>query len=251
MVRRKTLAVLLGGLIVCLAVTSWAGVPNTEFTYATGNEPDEKQLTGVQRTQGAGGQYPPVGTDPEGSICNVPDGSGTPIDECYCGWAQWGAFCDATMQLYVRDDANQPIFLYPFSDMWLESLTHVWTDGVSITSMVHCTGGTVADQSTDEQGNTQFSNAMFAGCCGEDVDIRVNGWTVQTLPYVWMNSPDMSCDTVVNLTDVVMFAGEYYAPPNLKDYCANFFYDRDVGNNHVLNLSDIVVLAQAQAASCP
>ena len=220
MVRRKNLGFLVCALVLVIASTTWAGIPDPTESYATNRN------------------FPV-----ECSILVVPDGSGTPINSCYWDPAVGpaGPHCDATIDLWVLDAFGDPIYLYPFSDMWLESDTHVWYNG-DVTSMVHCVGGTVADQSTDLQGHTLFSGALFAGCCGEDIKVLVNGWVVQILPDKRVNSPDMSCDLVVNLTDVILFATSYYG---VYEYCADFYWDL------TLNLSDIVVMAQAQGAACP
>ena len=208
MVRRKLMGLLVGVLVLSFASASWAGIPDPTESYATTM---------------AGSQV---------SVLNSPNGAGSPINACY--GLGTGPTIDATIELWVRDAFGDPIYLYPFSDMWLET---------EVKGMVLCPGGSVADQSTDINGYTTFSGSMFAGCCGSGMLVLINGAALnQAALNMLVNSPDMNCDLTVNLTDVILFAGAYYGA---YDYCADFYWD---GN---LNLSDIVVLAQNQGAACP
>jgi hypothetical protein len=202
------MGLLIGGLIVGLATAAWAGIPDPNESYAT-------TVAGVQV-----------------SILNSPGGTGSPINSCY-GFGV-GPTVDATIEVWVRDAFGDPIYLYPFSDIWLETASK---------AMVLCPGGSVADQSTDINGYTTFSGAMFAGCCGSGMIVMINGTALaQPALNMLVNSPDMNCDLTVNLTDVVLFAGAYYGA---YDYCADFYWDG------ILNLSDIVVLAQNVGQACP
>jgi hypothetical protein len=70
----------------------------------------------------------------------------------------------------------------------------------------------------------------------------INGQAINAPIDMLFNSPDINCDKVVNLTDVVLFANNYYGT---YDYRSDFYWDG------VLNLSDIVLLAQNMQAECP
>ena len=90
-----------------------------------------------------------------------------------------GPNVDATIELWVLDAFGDPIYLYPFSDMWLETESK---------GMVLCPGGSVADQSTDINGYTTFSSAMYAGCCGSGMLVIING-TALSQPALDLRSP--------------------------------------------------------------
>jgi hypothetical protein len=169
------------------------------------------------------------------SVLVVPNGSGSPLNECY-GFGT-GPIVNATIEVWLRDAGGDSIYLFPFSDMWLE------TANALKVGMVLCPGGSTADQSTDIHGYTTFSQELFAGCCGSGMMVVVNGTPLSQAPFdMLVNSPDMNCDLVVNLTDVTLFAQTYYGA---YDYCADFYWDE------LLNLSDIVLLAQANGSACP
>lgn len=87
----------------------------------------------------------------EVSVFCAPDGGGKALTEAKL---EAGGEVDATITLTVNDATGAPIFLYPFEDMWLET---------SAGGMVPCNGGTTADFSTDINGETTFSAALYAG----------------------------------------------------------------------------------------
>lgn len=207
MVRRKLMGLLVCSMVLGLASVAWAGVPDTGESYAI------------------------TDATAQVSVMVCPNGDGFRIDDCqYFG----GAAADATIHLYVRDAFGDPVAFYPAADMWLESETK---------AIVLCPGGSTADADTDINGETEFTNALFAGCCGDGALIIINGQAIaQPALDFKFNSPDISCDGVVNLTDVTLFAVAYYNP---YDYCADFYWDG------VMNLSDIVLLAQHNGHECP
>jgi hypothetical protein len=114
---------------------------------------------------------------------------------------------------------------------------------------VLCPQGSIADSPTDINGHTQWADPLAAGCCGCGVKIRVSTNTLAQTPFsqYYFNSPDLNCDYVVNLSDVVVFAtyyfGDYY-------YCADFYWDGPRPSGPY-NLSDIVVLATHMQHTCP
>jgi hypothetical protein len=195
-------------LVVSLATVAWAGIPDLDLSSA---------------------DYAATGT--QVSVYSLPNAAGDPLNDVY---VLGGAKVDATITLTLVDSTPTPIFNYPFEDMWLESDTPAF---------VFCPGGTTADANTDANGQTTFSGALFAGSWGAGAVIVINGDALTQAPLDFLfNSPDMDGSLVVNLTDVVLFAGVYYGA---YEYAADFYWDG------VINLSDIVLLAQGQGATCP
>ena len=62
------------------------------------------------------------------------------------------------------------------------------------------------------------------------------------LPDLRLNSSDIDGNGTVNLSDVQLFATDFYGS---YDYRSDFVWDG------VVNLSDIVPLARAMGADCP
>jgi hypothetical protein len=202
------------GLMACVAVLGLAslaaaGIPDPDNSYAT------------------------VGTAPDQISCVVcPAGDGGAMTQCYLSG---GTGVDGTITFTVLDINLDPVVLYPAVDMWVEA-----------NGLCYCSPtATIADGPTDGSGQTTFSGPFYVGGCSDDnsTNIRVNGTLLNHpgLP-IWFNSPDMNCDFVVNLSDVVIFAPAYYGA---YSYCADFYWD---GN---INLSDVVILAQHIAHVCP
>jgi hypothetical protein len=169
------------------------------------------------------------------SVYSCPAGDGLGLDGCYAFPAGTPGNSDvnATITATIVDTNGDPVFLYPATDMWLES---------NVKGFPYCAGGTNADQDTDINGDTTFTNAMFAGGSGSGAIVIVNGSVINAPLNILFNSPDINGDLVVNLTDVILFAGDYYGAYN---YRSDFYWD---GN---LNLSDIVILAVHNTHVCP
>lgn len=206
---RKILAV----LTVCslgLASASYALIPDIDLSTAT-----------TQATETV-------------SVFSIPDGSGNPLSSVFIFG---GNQVDGTVTVTLVDDAATPIFNFPLEDLWLESNTP---------AIVLCAGGSVADDPTDVNGQATFSGALQAGGWGEGLVVWVGGVVNAPLAQVPLdykfNSPDMNLDLIVNLTDIVLFAQDYFGGYN---YRADYYYDG------VINLSDIVLLAQGNGATCP
>ena len=202
------MGLLVCSLVVSLATVAWAGIPDLMLSSAT---------------------YVALGT--QVSVYSLPSAAGDALNDVY---VLGGSKTDATVTLTLVDSTPTPIFNYPFEDMWLES---------DDPAFVFCPGGTSADANTDANGQTTFSGALFAGSSGAGLIVVINGDPLEQGPLDFLfNSPDMNGDLLVNLTDVVLFAGVYYGE---YDYSADYYWD---GN---INLSDIVLLAQGQGATCP
>jgi len=142
---------------------------------------------------------------------------------------------DATIWLNLLDINLDPVVGYPAVDMWLVA-----------NGMCLCPNGSVADQATDINGDTTFSGALRAGGCSDDnsLNVYINPYGVldQAGMAIWVNSPDMNCDLLVNLSDLSMFAQAYFGA---YTYCADFHYDG------VLDLSDVVQFSSHYSHTCP
>jgi hypothetical protein len=143
---------------------------------------------------------------------------------------------DATITVYVVDHYMYPVVLFPATDLWLESAPPE-------PLVVACPGGMTADDDTDFSGVTTFTGPYRAGACGYGTMVLINGRPLGQPPLeLGFVSPDLDGDLVVNLTDVVHFATAYlhgYEP------CCDFHHDG------VLDLTDVILLAQHLTHECP
>lgn len=167
------------------------------------------------------------------SVMVVPDGSGDRFAEAQNGSGQ---MVDATIVLYLRDCDALPIASFPAEDLWLETV-----DG----GLVPCMGGATADSDTDTEGRTTFSQPLRAGgMSAGEVLIMVSGLPAIWPPYLplMFNSPDLNADHMVNLSDLAVFAGDFYG---------DYQYRSDLFHDGVINLIDLVRMAGAFGANCP
>jgi hypothetical protein len=109
-----------------------------------------------------------------------------------------------------------------------------------------------ADLPTNNVGQTQFTMAYYGGSW---VEAATTGGT-----YVWLlensgawnriptplnvsyNSPDINGDLVVNLSDVALFANDFFTGYN---YRSDYNYDQ------IINLTDLALFASAIGSTCP
>jgi hypothetical protein len=174
------------------------------------------------------------------SIINVPHGGGDPLNMA----RMFGSgLMDATITLTLLDSSAMPIVGYPAEDIWL----HVPDSGAG--DYISCPAGNIADSPTNSSGQTTFSNSMRAGGSGSGSWIMIGTWPTPEFPIYFpgsdlfhFNSPDINGDLQVNLSDIAIFAGDFFGAYN---YRSDFFWDG------VLNLADIGFLAQGVGASCP
>ena len=162
----------------------------------------------------------------------IPNGSGDTFDQAFL---PYGGREDATITLFLKDAADQPIAFFPSEDMWLEP-----QDG----ELTVCPGGSIADSNTDALGMTQWQNPMLAGGHSEALTfVVVNGSTLPAngLPLSF-NSPDINGDLIVNLTDVQIFTIDIYGQ---YDFRSDFHRDG------FINISDLAELSYAIGANCP
>jgi hypothetical protein len=105
----------------------------------------------------------------------------------------------------------------------------------------------IADGPTNPLGRTVFANPVCAGgytdpAGGERIRVNTAWGPLPSPPFdIQFNSPDLSGDLTVDLSDVVIFAGIYYGP---YEYRADYVWDG------AITLSDIVVMANAIGAAC-
>lgn len=217
MVRRKLVGLLLCSLVMVLADVAVAGIPD---------------LDNCDAVSAAAGQV---------SVYNLPSGTGRRLTEARASTGPGNtSVVNATITLTVRDANNDPIFLYPGEDMWLQT---------TLNGLKVCAGGSVADFSTNAAGQTTFSNPLQAGgqsdkVAGEQTVVMISGspMNADLLNILW-NSPDINGDLVVNLSDTVFYAGD--ATGGVYKFRSDFLYDNQ------LNLSDTVLYAQGIGAVCP
>jgi hypothetical protein len=209
MVLRKLMGLFVCALIISVASASMAGIPDLDESSAT-----------IATT----GQVL--------SLFNLPNGGGNPLTACQLAD---GTSVDGTITVTLLDANTDVIAGFPAEDLWLESV-----DG----GMVPCVGGSTADGDTDENGVTDFQNALNAGGWSlANATVVVSGDAITSAVFgLHFNSADMNGDGVVNLADVGSFSTIFYGA---YDFSADFFADG------VLNLADVGLLATGVGAACP
>ncbi|MEZ4386502.1 MAG: hypothetical protein R3D98_02780 [Candidatus Krumholzibacteriia bacterium] len=198
---------MLGALVVSLASIAWAGVPDLNTSTASIDP----------AANGA-------------SVFNLPNGAGVALDQAF----GVGGTVDATITLTLIDTTGDPIFGYPFEDLWLET---------SLGGLTFCDGGTAADASTDIDGMTTWSNPLAAGgnSAGETTRVIVAGAPLAGAGLsLTFNSADINGDLIVNLSDVATFT----------QALATYTYDADFNNDGIINLSDVARFTQGIGTSC-
>ena len=59
---------------------------------------------------------------------------------------------------------------------------------------------------------------------------------------MWFNSPDINGDLAINLTDVTLFAADFFGP---------YAYRSDFNWDGAINLLDVTVLSGSMGITCP
>lgn len=203
MFKRLLSLALAAGLVLALAGMAAAGVP----------DPGQSEVS----TAG-------------GSVTITPAGSGQTL-------LQRG--CDVS--LTVRDVNGLPIPNYPAQDIWLDDAA---TGDINL-----CQGGSAADADTDANGATTISGALAGGGYTQaGMSVFVSGVALTTtvggtdpVLSIDVNSPDITGDRIVNLSDVGLFATDLTAYNFRSDYTHD-------GN---VNLSDVGLFAQWIGEVCP
>ena len=143
---------------------------------------------------------------------------------------------DATIEVYIRNNAGQPLEGVAAGNIWLEETGISW-----------CINGNIADSDTDENGFTEFAMPPCGGGCSEN--LMLGGYLGPGAPFYQnplqefrFNSPDANADLVVDLIDLSAFAAAYFAPAT---YCFDFFWDGE------MTLQDLALFAQHYTHDCP
>ena len=177
------------------------------------------------------------------SVETLPSGDGRPLNAARTSNGTPGntALIDATITLIVRDGNGDPIYLYPSEDLWLQT---------TLSGLKLCPGGSTADFSTDINGRTTFSRAVYGGGQsnpggGERTVVVINGSPLvgSNMNIQW-NGPDISGDLKVDLTDTVTYAADALHP-------LPYHYRSDMLFDSQINLSDTVLYAQGIGKICP
>jgi hypothetical protein len=202
-------------IILCLLVTP--------VSYA--------QTTGIG---GPYGEYDMAYQGPETlTLFVVPDGSGDTFDQASL---PYGGTADATITMTLMDASWMPVAAFPAEDMWLESED----DG-----LVQCVAGTIADANTDTDGKARWLEPLLAGGQSQALTvIKVNGMLLELTSGVHLcfNSPDINGDLRVDLTDMQLFA---------VDFFSSYDFRSDFHRDGIVNLSDIPPMALAIGVACP
>jgi len=179
--------------------------------------------------------YETAATEPV-SVFTVPDGQGSRFDAAF---AYGGVVMDATITLYLVNGDGAPIPGFAAEDMWL---------GTTMDGLAPCQYGPIADADTDANGMTQWQEPLEAGGYtdpdNELTVVIVNGDALLGPGLdVYFNSPDLSGDGFVDITDIAMFS---------QDFFGAYSYRSDFNWDGSINLSDISYMtALGLGAECP
>lgn len=177
----------------------------------------------------------------EASILALPDGSGSSLVHAqHFG----GNDADASIVVGLVDLYGYPIPNFPWEDIWLDPETDTASS---------CIGNNYAyfpaDSSTDVNGETTFTMALQGGGWTEGpIWVYLNGdrarypdWTEHPPVPLRFNSPDINADGLVNLTDVAIFA---------EDYFGNYHYRSDFFWDGMMHLQDVAKMIVGYGTSC-
>jgi len=184
--------------------------------------------------------------DGEFSVLMMPDGSGPALTEARAtnGWV-----VDAVITVRVGDNYGFVIPGFPPEDLWFQLAVEPGTASGCLQYPDSPGGVFLPDSATDADGYTTFSQPWRGGgWSAGPAPLYLNGWPATDINLVphdplpfRANSPDLSGDLVVNLTDIVLFTQDLH---DGDPYRSDFNWD-----GHV-NLSDIVTMAQALGMAC-
>jgi hypothetical protein len=179
------------------------------------------------------------------SLFCVPNGSGNDLLAAY---EFGGTPANAQIHLTMRDANNVPVINFPYEQIWIES---------SGTDLYLCPPNpnrlaTIANADTDISGSTDFLGPFHVGGHHEPPNVLefwvelANGSSllVGTGAPVSFNSPDLTQDGIVNISDVIVFSNIWFGA---YEYRGDFLWDG------AINISDLVLFSQALSlgAQCP
>ena len=136
----------------------------------------------------------------------------------------------ATISISVKDGAGVGIPDILWSDFYL-------IDCDPSNDMVLCGGASSsnANANTDSNGDTEMTGDIAAGGCAQGVSVVVQGFVLGCpeicLTNIYVKSPDINGDLLVNIQDFSLFGAQY--PPNtFTDPCVDYNCDG------IINLQD-------------
>lgn len=183
----------------------------------------------------------------EVTILAVLDGTGPPLTEARTAD---GTVVDATIRLRIVTDDHTPLIGYPGEDIWLEfppAAGPAWNCIVSGGNPHPAVFQ--ADTETDSDGWATFSLPWVAGgWSAGPATLYIAGSRAEWFPSgavqplaIRINSPDLSGDRHVNLADLNLYA---------QDYIGSYHFRSDLVFDSVLNLSDVSVFARHYGTAC-
>ncbi len=231
------------GLLICIAalgITSlgFAGIPDLDRSSAVMLNMTADQV----------------------NVFNTPDGSGYLMTEARDKDTVPGTWEDATVTVTLIDGTGatgNPVYFYPFEDIWLENNPAVPPVNLGdAAGLVACPNGSIADASTDINGQTTFSGPFYAGGfvdytadANDDNDgkayVMISGAPIDDPLKLLFNSADIDGDGMwTSGTDVILFSQRYPAS-------AGYYYSVDYYFDEVNDLSDLVLFSAARNVQCP
>ena len=210
--RRLLSLVLITGLVMALASLAWAGVP----------DPGKSDCAVVDLSGGGAVAF---------EMTITPAGSAKSMFEL-----------DFEVVVHVRDANGLAIPNYPLADIWLDD------PGTGL--IVLCQGGSTADADTDGNGMATLSGAISGGggsttgmavyVSGVAVTLNADGTGGISLP-INVNSPDLTGDLAVDISDIGVFSGDLVTYDFRSDYT----------HDGLVDISDIGLFSTWMNETCP
>jgi len=155
-----------------------------------------------------------------------------------------GVVTNATITLTLKDGNGDPIFNYPFEDLWLATSLGGFTSCVP----------SLANASTNNLGITTFVGANLGRghsnrTLGETTVVMIAGTPLTGSGLaILFNSADIDNNNVVNLLDLGQFIAAYKGSPIGGDnYYANYNYDASV---NLLDLGVFIAAYKSTVQGC-
>ena len=182
------------------------------------------------------------------SIPARPDGSGRPLTQALFWDGTVGnpnSTVDATITVQLFDPLGVPIVGFPAENIGVVAQAGGWTECGTL--------ALTADGPTDVNGVTTISGVLSAGgqsAPGELLQVVIDDPNVGTVTYagggaglpIFVNSPDLSGDLLVDLVDVGAFSSIF---GGAYDYAADLSWDGQI------NLADVGEFSQGIGGACP
>jgi len=215
MVQRKIVGIAVIALLVGAASLASATTP--DLSLSTSSRADAGAETAV--------------------VFNLPDGSGAAFSEAV---SESYAPIDATISVTLLNASGIPVPNFPMEDLYL-----VNDDGSEFGGLMVCGGFATADANSDANGTTQWADPLAAGGNSAALTvIMVSGAPLESSAgeAVSFNSTDINGDLEVDLVDVVQFS---------QDFAGGYAFRSDFVYDGLLDLVDVIKLAQTQSLICP